>query len=411
MASVPASPMSSEPGIESVRSGWTWQTQCLIALCFAINMIDGMDILVLSYISPALQREWRLSASAMSVIFSAGLCGMAIGGLLVSPVADRYGRRLLILIALSVMAIAMIAGSFAQSMAYLMLARVVIGIGIGTVLASIAALAAAHAPPHSRDFAVGVLQAGYPMGATIAGFLTAAYLPVWGWRSVLLATGLASAIVLPFAFAFLPKRIIGASTKAKLPVQAILSRPRLRSTLLLWTSTVCGFMALYFIASWITRLAIAAGLPETQAIFASAVYNIGAFFGVVAMSIAATRYDIRHLASGLLCGSAIAFLWFGGVHMSVRWVLIAAFVMGVVLQGGFNALYPLAARSYPDAIRTTGIGWAMGIGRIGAFTGPLLGGLALSLQWPLVAVFGIFCVPLLIAAFCSRLVRFDERTP
>ncbi len=387
---------------------WTRQSRFLIALCFVFNMIDGMDILVLTYISPTLQRDWQLSAAAMSVIFSAGLCGMAIGGVLIAPLADRIGRRLVILMALSVMAIAMMASSFATGMAYLMFARVAVGTGIGTVLACIAALAAAHAPVQRRNFAVGILQAGYPLGATLTGFLTAAYLPSLGWRSILLMTGIVSAAVVPFAFAFIPKGSAQHDPQTTHPVRAILEQKRRPATLLLWTATLCGFMALYFIASWITRLAIEAGLPETQAIVASAVYNIGSFFGVFGMSVAATRIDIRRLASGFLTAAAAVFLWFGGIRMSVVVVLVAAFCMGVALQGGFNALYPLAARVYPETMRATGIGWAMGIGRIGAFLGPLLGGRALGLQWPLIAVVGLFCVPLLVAALCSGLVRFEE---
>jgi AAHS family 4-hydroxybenzoate transporter-like MFS transporter len=387
---------------------WTRQSRLLIALCFVFNMIDGMDILVMSFISPALQRDWRLSAAEMSVIFSAGLCGMACGGVVVAPLADRFGRRPLILLALALMTLGMILSSRSPTLAYLVVARALIGIGIGTVLACIAALAAAHAPPGRRDFAVGVLQAGYPLGATITGFLTAMYLPALGWRSVLLLTGLAGGVVLALAIALLPKTSADTKTRRRPPLRLVFGKSRWASSLLLWTATICGFMALYFIASWITRLAIEAGLPETQAIFASAIYNIGSFCGVVGMSLAATRFDIRHLASGLLTAAAGAFLWFGGVRMPAGLVLTAAFFLGVVLQGGFNALYPLAARVYPDAVRATGIGWAMGIGRIGAFTGPLLGGRALGLQWPLLAVFGMFCIPLMIAAVCARFIRFER---
>jgi MFS family permease len=395
------------PGEE--RQDWSTRSRLLIALCFVLNMIDGMDILVLSYISPTLQRQWHLTTAELSAVFSAGIAGMAIGGLVVAPFADRFGRRALILIALGLMTAAMIASSTVTQVAQLIALRVVIGMGIGTVLASIAALAAAHAPPHRRDFAVGILQAGYPMGATLTGFATAAYLPVWGWRAVLLASGVASAIVFAFAFMFLPRssrEARNAREGARLAVRAVLVADRLQSTLLLWAATIGGFMALYFIASWITRLAIDAGLPETQAIVASAIYNIGSVLGVLGMSAATLRYDVRHLACLFLAMAAVVFVWFGGVRMSVGPVLLTAGVLGVALQGGLNALYPIAARIYPDAVRATGIGWAMGIGRIGAFSGPLLGGWALGHHWPLSGVFGIFCVPLLIAALCARLVHF-----
>jgi MFS family permease len=190
------------------------------------------------------------------------------------------------------------------------------------------------------------------------------------------------------------------------PLREIVAGPRLRSSALLWTATICGYMALYFITSWITKLSVEAGLPETQAIIASAIYSFGAFAGTLAMSLAGTRFDIRKIAAGLLASAIGFFLLFGGVSMPLAGVLMTAFAMGVTLQGGFNALYPIAANVYPDEVRATGIGWAMGIGRIGAFSGPLIGGWALAQHLPLVAVFGIFCAPLAIAALAAQSVRF-----
>lgn len=393
---------------ENGGTGWTRSGVLVVTLCFLLNMIDGMDILVVSYIAPALQRDWGVTPPAFAVVFSAGLAGMAIGGLLVAPLADRFGRRRMILVALPLMALSMIVSSFANTVLHLVLTRVLVGVAIGTVLACIAALAAEYAPPARRNFAVGILQGGYPVGAMITGFATAWALPLVGWHGMLLATGLVTLAVVPLAWMLLPESVKIAGPRARVSIAETVGGSRLRPSMLLWTATICGCMALYFIASWITKLAIEAGLPETEAIVASAIYNSGAFFGVLAMSLAASRFDIRTLACVLLISAAGAFLWFGGVRMSVDMVLVAAFVLGVTLQGGFNALYPLAARVYPDAVRATGIGWAMGLGRIGAFGGPLIGGWALGLKLPLVAIFGLFCVPLLIAAFAARAIKFDE---
>jgi MFS family permease len=132
---------------------------------------------------------------------------------------------------------------------------------------------------------------------------------------------------------------------------------------------------------------------------------LGAFVGTVAGSIAATKLDVRRLCSTLLTLAAVVFLIFGGIAMPLAGVLVTAFFMGVTLQGGFNMLYPIAAGIYPDKVRATGIGWAFGIGRIGAFTGPLIGGWALSHNLPLVTVFGIFVIPLGIAAFAAMKTR------
>lgn len=370
----------------------------IVALCFALNMADGMDLLVLSFIAPSLQNEWSVSPAQLAIVFSAGLAGMALGGLGVAPLADRFGRRRMVALAMGLMALAMVVSAYTHSVAQLALVRFFVGTGIGTVLACIAAIAARVAPRKHRNFAVGVLQAGYPIGAMLTGFITAWALPLFGWRAILLGTAAVSALMVPVILAVLPGGLDAGASGQKTGIGEVVSGARRANSIRLWVSAICGFMALYFITSWITKLSIEAGLPQTQAIIASAIYNFGAFAGTVAMSIAGTHYDVRRLCSVLLAATAGVFLFFGGVSMPLWGVLVSAFVMGVTLQGGFNMLYPLAAQVYPDAVRATGIGWAFGIGRIGAFTGPLLGGWALGQHWPLVGIFALFCGPLLIAA-------------
>lgn len=396
-------------GPESVDGQWDRKTKLIVLLCFVLNMVDGMDVLVISFIAPALQKEWGVSPAAFSIVFSTGLAGMALGGLGLAPLADRFGRKRMVTLAIALMAVAMLISSQAQSVTQLAAIRFVVGTGIGTVLACIAAVAARAAPARHRNFAVGVLQAGYPIGAMITGFATAWALPRFGWDHVLIGAACVSALCVPLILMILPAAMNATASTGKVPLREIVAGPRLRSSILLWTATICGFMALYFITSWITKLAIEAGLPETQAIIASAIYNFGAFSGTVAMAVAGTKVDIRKIASSLLFLTIGVFLIFGGVAMPLVGVLITAFIMGVTLQGGFNSLYPIAANVYPDEVRATGIGWAMGIGRIGAFSGPLLGGWALGQQLPLVAVFGIFCLPLLIAAIAARSVQFERR--
>ena len=387
---------------------WDRKSILIIALCCMLNFVDGMDLLVVSFIAPALQKEWGVGAAGFAVVFSVGLAGMALGGLVLAPMADRFGRRRLVLLAIAVMALAMLASSAAQSVVQLAAIRFVVGTGIGTVLACIAALAARVAPPRHRNFAVGVLQAGYPIGAMLTGFVTAWALPLYGWHIVLVGVACVSLLFLPLIQMILPAHIDTGHTAAKVPLAQIVGGARLRSSVLIWSATICGFMALYFITSWITKLAIEAGLPQTEAIIASSIYNLGAFSGTFAMALAGDKLDIRKIGSTLLILTIGMFLIFGGVTMSLGGVLLTAFVMGVTLQGGFNALYPIAARVYPDEVRATGIGWAMGIGRIGAFAGPMVGGWALGQHWPLVQVFAIFCLPLAIAAVAARLIKFES---
>jgi MFS transporter, AAHS family, 4-hydroxybenzoate transporter len=390
---------------------WTPAQKLVVMLCFVINMVDGMDVLILSFLAPTLQDEWVISAASFATAFSAGLAGMAIGGVLVAPLADTYGRRRMILLALAVMTLGMFASSQVQSITQLLLARLMIGIGIGTVLASMAALASENSPPKFRNFAVGLLQAGYPIGATMTGFVVAWALPLVGWRHVLIGATLVSVLLLSGVYCLLPRdkgKVQAVQISGTLRFARLIDNGRFAATLLLWSATICGFMVLYFIVSWITKLAIESGLEQPDAIVAGAIYNVGAFAGTVGLSLLAMRFRLQRLIFAFMLVAAAIMLLFGGVKMPLILALVTVFLLGVALQGGFNGLYPLAAQIYPSEIRVTGIGWAFGIGRIGAFSGPLAGGWALDAQFPLVVTFGIFCVPLVIAASCAMLVRTED---
>ena len=385
---------------------WSRRGKAVTALCFLLNMCDGVNIFTLTYVAPSLQHEFAASAERFAVVFSAGLLGMALGGLGLAPLADRFGRKPLIVFALALMSAAMIGSAWTRGVASLAAVRVLVGIGIGTVLASITALSAGFAPERWRHVAAGVPQAGYPIGATIAGFVAAWALPRFHWQGLFVGAGLVTLAFLPLCIWSLPEAPDRPEHAATGIAQA-LGGPRRRNSLLLWTCSICGFMALYFIASWITRLAIEAGLPPTQAIIASAIYNLGACVGTIGISLAARRVDLRKLIFASLVVACALFLMFGGIRMGLTPLLLVSFLIGITLQGGVNANYPLVAAAYPPEARATGLGWAMGIGRIGAVLGPLIGGMAIGKGLPLVAVFGIFCVPMVAMGIAALSVRFN----
>lgn len=392
-------------GAPAPLPAWSARGKAVTALCFVLNMVDGVNIFTLTYVAPVLQAHFRAGPESFAVVFSAGLVGMALGGLLVAPQADRFGRRPVVLLALALMAGAMMASALAPGIPALAAIRVVVGIGIGTVLASITALSAGFSPDRYRHIATGVPQAGYPIGATLAGFAVAALLPHHGWQMMFAGAGAATLLLLPVCWFALPEAP-DLARAAPVRLGQALGGARTRDTALLWVCTIGGFMALYFIASWITKLAIQAGLAPTQAIIASAVYNIGACVGTIALSVLATRIDLRRLMAAMLVGAAGLFLLFGAVAMPLGWLLVVSFLIGITLQGGVNCNYPLAASIYPAEVRATGIGWAMGVGRAGALLGPMLGGWGMGAGLPLAAVFGMFCVPLLATAAAALMIRW-----
>lgn len=388
---------------------WSRMALLVVGLCFAINMVDGMDVVIMSYIAPALGRDWGIAPDAIGAIFSAGLAGMAVGGIFIAPLADRYGRRPIILTSLALMSVGMMASGFVQGFAELLVARLVVGAGIGTVLAAMAALAAEAAPAPHRDLAVGVVQAGYPLAAVFTGLVAAHVLPIWGWHHLLLGAGLCTITMLPLTWLALPEKRTAVQHQPSEPALAALLGPGLRMrTLLLWVAVFCGLMVLYFITSWIPKLSIEAGLSETNGIYAGALYNFGAFCGTMLMSALSVRFAVARIIPVFLGCAAIGMLIFGSIPMSVALTLLVAFLIGVTLQGGYNGMWPLAASVYPEARRATGIGWAMAIGRGGAVIGPLLGGYLMTVATPLPFIFASYCVPLLL---CAAAASFAGRQP
>ena len=395
-----------EPGADAPAS-WTRRAIAVVALCFAINMADGIDVTILSFIAPRVQSDWQIGPDIMGRLFSAGLLGMAIGGMFIAPLADRLGRRRVILAALALMSAGMLASGWVSTVTQFFGLRVLVGMGIGTVLAAMAALAAESAPAAQRNFAVGLVQAGYPFAAVFTGLIVARVLPVYGWHVLLAIAGGITVLLFPLAWRFLSDQVPEETgTEPAKGGVASLFAPEFRArTIALWGAVFFGLMVLYFIVSWIPKLSIQAGLSETNGIYAGALYNCGAFIGTLSMSLLAVRLPLSKVVPAMLVGAAAAMLWFGSVPMSVGFTMLTAFTIGVLLQGGYNGVWPLAAGSYPARTRATGVGWAIGIGRAGAIVGPWFGGQLMAAKVALPVLFAIYCLPLLACAGCAFMVQ------
>lgn len=414
---------------------WTPLQLLVVGLCVLINMLDGMDVMVIAYVAPALASDWGVGFEALGVIFSAGLAGMMIGCVFVAPFADTFGRRPIILLALAIMTVGMCGTGLVDTIPKFVFFRALAGVGIGTLLASIAALVAEYAPVERRSFAIGLFQAGYPVGAVLTGVVCVFTIPAFGWQATLFGAGLVSAVVLPVAYFWLPESVaylehrqpprylervndlrhrLGWITLSELPprtvggvtpgVGKLFAHGLWRSTLILWFATFLGFAVLYFVTSWIPKLATQAGLSVDKAIWAGSIFNLGGVVGTTTIGWFAARFRIGHLIRGYMIAAAV-FLVIFSAKIPLFLVLAVAMLIGLFLQGGFSGFYSLAAKLYPADVRSSGIGWAIGIGRGGAIIGPLAGGLLLAREIPLWAIFAAFAVPLVISGVLASLVR------
>jgi benzoate transport len=426
-------------------SGDAWQPLrvVVVSLCFLLNMLDGADLLIMSFVAPVLAEEWQVSPERLGVVFSASLAGMAIGCLFVAPLADRFGRRAMILGALVVVACSMIASGFVATVPQLIVMRLLVGVGVGTIGVSMTAMASEFAPARHASFAAGVVQAGWPIGSIVTALLAAELITVYGWQALLIGIGVVSlgllvvvSTLLPESMSFLlraqPRRALervnavlrrlGGAALSELPprlpgvaalnVAELFRGGRLRAGVLLWVAVAFGYFVLYFVISWIPTLAANAGLALDDAIYAGATYNAGAFAGTTAVAWLAIRFRLNRVIAVFFGLAVIAMIVFGGVRMPVALTLLVAAAIGITVQGAFNGFWPLAARIYPTEMRGTGIGWALGVGRIGAVLGPIVGGLLVGAGVSISAIFAIYTIPALIAAGLCLALRdadLDDR--
>lgn len=420
-------------------AGWTSLRVLVVALCFMLNMLDGADLLVMSFVAPALSEDWGISPESLGVIFSASLAGMACGCLFVAPASDRIGRRPTLLGALALVSVSMIASSQVTDVTQMVIARFFVGLGVGTIGVTMTAIAAEFAPRRASSFAVGFVQAGWPFGSILTAFATVKLLPEFGWHGVLGGVGLLGVVLFIVIFLAMPEsgdflmRTRSADTlervnrlrgrlgdplldvlpavpekSARIGVLDLFSDGRGKAGVLLWVAVALGYFVLYFAISWIPKLATMAGLAVDQAIYAGATYNLGAFIGTTLMGWLALRFRLPRVIAAFFFAAALALVLFGNLSLPLTLTLLAALCVGIAVQGGFNGFWALAAKFYPAEIRGTGIGWALGVGRIGAVLGPIVGGFLVGAEFSVGTIFAIYAVPAVLAGLICLAIVLPE---
>jgi benzoate transport len=394
-----------------------------------MNVLDGMDVLVVSYCAPMIAEDLNLGPKTLGFVFSAGLIGMAIGAIFLAPLADRFGRKKLILASALIMGLSVLLTAFSETILELIIMRLISGLGIGCMLATTATLTSENVLNNSKDFWVSLVISGYPVGAVVSGYVAAAIIPSYGWESMFLLAGLTTLITIPLIFFFvsespqfyLKKQPDGALEKVNrilikmnfkpldsLPdvelittnnslVSRLFSNKYKISTLQLWAALFFAFGCLYFLISWIPKLATDAGLSIELAIYAGTIFNVGAFFGIILQGYFSSKIGLKKTISIFLF---LTFLLMASFKLFVGTdiLLLIYFLLGFSLQGGFVGLYAVAARLYPTEFKTTGVGWAIGMGRVGGILAPLIGGFLISIGLSLSANFFIFSIPALLAS-------------
>ena len=389
----------------------SWLQIGVVSLCFLLNFNDGIDVLLVSFAGEHIMKEWGLNNAELGYVFSAGLAGMTAGCFVLAPLGDLWGRRKVFLVSLLLISLGMLCVYFAPSLAWLLVFRFITGLGIGGILPNLATVASEFSTPTARDFNVGIVQGGWPLGAILTGFVVAWVFPLLGWRATFLIASAFSFALLILVYFFLPESP-GFEPKAphlnKTRIRELFTPEYRASTLLLWTAIFFGFLTLYTLISWVPTLAKQSGMPFEFATYVGMTLNFGAFMGVFVMGLAMSNIGIKKTMTLFFIVAFVLMNFYGNVKLDYVVNLALVFFIGFLVQGGFNSFYPAATRIYPAAIRSTGVGLAMGAGRFGAILGPTVFGLLTDSGMSVAGRFLIFSLPILVAVYLLHKIKSKE---
>ena len=423
--------------------------QLLVAgLCAAIVFIDGFDAQVMGFVAPALSAELHVARMTLGTVISSGTLGMMVGALVFGPVADRYGRKPVLVTCALTFGVGSLLTATASSVAQLTAFRVFTGFGMGGAMPNAIALTFEYMPKRSRNSAVMTMFCGFALGSACAGWVAAAVVRELGWQSVFLVGGSIPLLLAILLIAILPESIRFLVVKggrqkkvyeylsriapgaipdalrapmykviagelddepASFSVRQLFADGRRRVTLLLWTMFFMNLLNLWFLNNWLPTIMNDAGLAVSTASLIASLFQIG---GVVGSLLLAGFWG-RRLSFGVLASTylaaAVLILLIAEAGSSIPLLAAAVFASGIGVVGGQTVSNALAADVYPTALRSTGVGWALGIGRVGSILGPILGGVLLSYAGGARRVFWAAAAPALIAGCAALAARKSTR--
>ena len=400
-----------------------------VTLCILLYALDGFDVLSISFAAPGIADEWAIDRAALGLVLAMELLGMIAGSLLLGDIADRFGRRPLILLCLVVMSIGMWLAATADSIEPLSAYRFFTGLGIGGMLATTNAMVAEYSNRKHRSLAVTLMAAGYPLGAIAGGSVVSVLLASYDWRSVFVFGALATTAFIPLVWFFLPESVaflcqkkpegalqrinktlrrMGHATVSSLPATEVqpdrtgmreLFRPEmLRITILLTLAYFAHIATFYFIIKWVPKLVVDMGFTASSAGSVLVWFNIGGMIGALTFGLLTHWVELRRLVIIVLLIASAAVIAFGQGQSSLGHLALAAAVGGFFTNAGVVGLYALLAQSYPTNVRAGGTGFSIGIGRAGAALGTVLAGFLFVAGASLAAVAAIMSIGSIVAA-------------
>lgn len=427
---------SAESRLENQRFG---ALQLSVAIfCALAQGFDGYDISAIGMAVPSLSHVWHAAPASFAITFVMSNVGVMGGALASGPAGDRLGRKPVILTSLLLLGVFSFASAYAGSVDTLAYLRFFTGIGIGALMPATVALVSDYSPERLRAVVTMAIFCGNPLGGFLGGQLIAQLLPLYGWTVIFHIGGILPLILFPVLLIWLPEsprfmlargrrsnralRVyaalgidpdaapgIGAVHRVDVAngntIVALFTEGYALRTILFWIMFFCSLLSLYLIGFWLPTVLHLEGLTPADAVFSSSLYSAGGVLSVLAIGPLTHRFAIEPVLAACL---ALGIVVIAGVALgNLPYLLLLAtiFLMGVCVIGGQCGINGLAAARYPARMRNTGVGWALGIGRLGGIFGPALGGFLLASGWQPPHILLCSCITAGVAALCVVLLQ------
>jgi MFS transporter, AAHS family, 3-hydroxyphenylpropionic acid transporter len=389
------------------RSGAT------IALCLAIALLEGLDLQSAGVAGPRMAKEFSLAVAQMGWAFSAGAIGLLPGAALGGRLADRFGRKRVLMWSVALFGLFSLATTMVWSFESLLVARFMTGLGLGAAMPNLIALCSEAADPQQRSTAVGAMYCGMPFGAAIAAVIGIMSVGDASWRHVFYVGGFGPIVMVPLLGLFLreSQQFVESRSLTGMPgvSEALWRDGRARTTLALWVSYLGTLIVLYFLMNWLPSMVLSRGLTRVQSNVVLMMFNIGGGIGAVTIATIMDRFGRRGTVIGMYVGIAVALATLASAGGATS-MAVGGLLCGLFLVGGQSVLYALAGHAYPTEVRGTGVGAAVAVGRLGSILGPLVAGQLFALgQSPSMLVTA--SIPLVVIAALAALTVVGAFVP
>lgn len=409
----------------------------IIAVCVVLNMLDGFDVLAMAFTATAIAEDWGLGGAELGILLSAALLGMAIGSTALASVADRLGRRKTILASAVVISLGMLLSALAPNYGVLVAMRLLTGLAIGVMQASLNVYVSEYSSSKRRPLAISFYTMGQPIGGTLGGIAIAALIGPFGWHSVFAFGAAATALMIPLILLLLPESVdflvvrrpagalerlnriqhrLGYGPVAQMPPASpvpanagapwasLFTRSNRAKTVLLSIAFLAIMGSFYFANSWTPRLVASNGFTAQDGINAGIMFSVGGIAGTLAFGLIATRAGVhRTLFVTFLLGAG-GFAAYAIAVNGLMTAFIVAALLGFLLSAGIAGMFVVGPTSYPAAIRATAVGFIIGMGRVGAILSPLLAGALVDQHWKPEDLYFLFIVPMVVGGFAIAAV-------